>query len=68
MWSESDTSELKPCRSHIILVNLTMEYSSFDIQKYPTLSVKEGYKEWVNTYDDSVEDEMDIEFHPWADC
>jgi len=52
--------ELKPCCYHIILVNLTMEYSSFDIQKYPTLSVKEGYKEWVNTYDDSVEDEMDI--------
>ena len=37
-----------------------MDYSSFDIRKYPTLSAKEGYGEWAATYEDSVEDEMDI--------
>jgi SAM-dependent methyltransferase len=37
-----------------------MEYSSFDIRKYPVLSVKEGYKEWSNTYEQTVRDEMDI--------
>jgi len=37
-----------------------MEYSSFDIRKYPILPVKEGYKEWANTYEQTVQDEMDI--------
>ena len=37
-----------------------MEYSGFDILKYPVLPVKEGYKEWANTYEETVQDEMDI--------
>lgn len=37
-----------------------MEYKSFDIRKYPTLSAKEGYGEWAQSYEDSVENTMDI--------
>ena len=37
-----------------------MEYDSFDIRRYPTLSPQDGYREWSTTYEDSVEDEMDI--------
>lgn len=37
-----------------------MEYSPFDIRKYPTVSAKEGYAEWSHSYEDSVENEMDI--------
>ncbi len=37
-----------------------MDYSAFDIRKYPTLGVQDGYKEWANTYERSVEDEMDL--------
>lgn len=37
-----------------------MEYSSFDIRKYPVLSVREGYKEWSDTYDQTVQAEMDL--------
>jgi SAM-dependent methyltransferase len=37
-----------------------MEYSSFDILKYPVLPVRDGYKEWANTYEQTVQDEMDI--------
>ncbi len=37
-----------------------MEYSSFDILNYPILPVREGYKAWANTYEQSVQDEMDL--------
>jgi len=37
-----------------------MEYSSFDTRKYPVLSVQEGYKEWSDTYEQTVQDEMDL--------
>jgi SAM-dependent methyltransferase len=37
-----------------------MEYSSFDKRKYPVLSVQEGYKEWSDTYEETVQDEMDL--------
>jgi len=37
-----------------------MEYRSFEILKYPTISVKNGYGEWAQSYEDSVEDVMDI--------
>jgi len=37
-----------------------MNFSSFDTRKYPTLSVPEGYAEWVGTYELTVLDEMDI--------
>src|SRR5438477_10545386 len=37
-----------------------MEYSSFDTRNYPVLPVKEGYKEWSTTYEQTVQDEMDL--------
>jgi SAM-dependent methyltransferase len=37
-----------------------MQYSSFDIRKYPVLPVQEGYKEWSETYEQTVQDEMDL--------
>jgi SAM-dependent methyltransferase len=37
-----------------------MDFSHFDSRNYPTISVKKGYGEWVTTYEQSVEDEMDI--------
>ena len=38
-----------------------MDYSSFDILKYPVLPVVEGYKEWADTYEQTVQDEMDLQ-------
>jgi len=43
-----------------VVKNFEMEYSSFDIRKYPVLAVKDGYKEWANTYEQTVQDEMDL--------
>jgi SAM-dependent methyltransferase len=37
-----------------------MDFSSFDILKYPVLPVTEGYKEWAETYEQTVQDEMDL--------
>lgn len=37
-----------------------MDFSSFDVRNYQTLSVQDGYSEWVNTYERTVLDEMDI--------
>ena len=49
-----------------------MDFKPFDTRFYPTLSVADGYAEWAATYDDAVQDEMDIrllerlETVPWA--
>ena len=37
-----------------------MEFAPFDRRRYPTLAVREGYREWADTYEDVVEDEMDL--------
>ncbi len=37
-----------------------MDYKSFDTRNYPTLPAQAGYQEWSDTYENSVEDEMDI--------
>jgi len=37
-----------------------MEFKSFEIQKHLTLSARNGYREWSQSYEDSVEDTMDI--------
>lgn len=37
-----------------------MDFTPFDVRKYRTLSVHDGYREWSSTYESSVEDEMDI--------
>lgn len=37
-----------------------MDFSRFDVRKYPTVSVREGYGEWVQTYEDTVQHAMDL--------
>jgi SAM-dependent methyltransferase len=37
-----------------------LEFSSFDRRHYPTLGVRDGYGEWARTYEDVVQDEMDL--------
>jgi SAM-dependent methyltransferase len=36
-------------------------FSDFDSRDYRTVDVRSGYAEWVATYDDTVEDALDIE-------
>jgi len=49
-----------------------LEFSTFDRRRYPTLSVREGYREWVPSYETTVQDQMDLvllealESVPWA--
>jgi SAM-dependent methyltransferase len=35
-------------------------YSNYDKRGYPVLGVREGYAEWVRTYEQTVKDEMDL--------
>ncbi len=50
-----------------------MDFSSFDVRKYRVLPVQQGYGEWVHSYEQTVQDEMDlrlldgIETVPWPD-
>ena len=37
-----------------------MDFSRFDVRRYRTLNVRDGYGEWVKSYDDTVQGEMDI--------
>jgi len=37
-----------------------MDFSHFDQRRYPTLAVRDGYREWSRTYEDVVQDEMDL--------
>jgi SAM-dependent methyltransferase len=37
-----------------------MDFSPFDRRFYPTLPVREGYRAWAETYEDVVQDEMDL--------
>jgi SAM-dependent methyltransferase len=37
-----------------------MDFSNFDARHYPTLSVQEGYTEWAATYENVVQDTMDL--------
>jgi SAM-dependent methyltransferase len=37
-----------------------MDFTPFDRRRYPTLPVRDGYREWAATYEDVVEDEMDL--------
>jgi SAM-dependent methyltransferase len=50
-----------------------LEFSHFDRRHYPTVSVREGYRAWLPSYETTVEDEMDLvlleslESIRWAD-
>jgi SAM-dependent methyltransferase len=37
-----------------------MDHAIFDRRKYPVVGVREGYGEWVRTYEQTVHDEMDL--------
>jgi SAM-dependent methyltransferase len=37
-----------------------MDFAPFDRRRYPTLAVREGYREWARTYEDTVQDQMDL--------
>lgn len=37
-----------------------MDHSHYDRRNYPIVEVQEGYSEWVHTYEQIVQDEMDI--------
>jgi predicted TPR repeat methyltransferase len=37
-----------------------MDHSIYDKRKYPIVEVWEGYGEWVRTYEQVVQDEMDV--------
>ena len=39
---------------------ITVDHAIFDKRKYPILGVREGYAEWVRTYEQTVHDEMDL--------
>jgi hypothetical protein len=38
----------------------SMDHSIYDKRKYPIVGVREGYAEWVRTYERTVQDEMDL--------
>ncbi len=37
-----------------------MDHAIFDKRKYPVVDVREGYGEWVQTYEQTVLDELDL--------
>jgi SAM-dependent methyltransferase len=37
-----------------------MDHAVYDKRRYPIVDVREGYGEWVRTYDKTVHDEMDL--------
>ena len=37
-----------------------MDHSRYDKRHYPVVDVQQGYGEWVRTYEDVVQDEMDL--------
>ena len=39
---------------------MPQDFALFDVRNYETLPVREGYREWVATYEDTVLDEMDL--------
>jgi SAM-dependent methyltransferase len=49
------------------------DFAPFDTRGYRTVDVRSGYGEWVATYEDTVQDAMDVELLealrevPWAD-
>lgn len=37
-----------------------MDFADFDVRRYETLPVQQGYAEWADTYETTVQDEMDV--------
>src|SRR4051812_44243504 len=38
----------------------SVDHSLYDKRKYPIVDVREGYAEWGRTYEQTVQDEMDL--------
>jgi hypothetical protein len=49
-----------------------LDFSQFDRRRYPTVSVRQGYREWLSSYEMTVPAEMDLvllerlESIPWS--
>jgi SAM-dependent methyltransferase len=41
-------------------IAVTVDHSIFDKRRYPIVDVREGYGQWVRTYEQTVQDEMDL--------
>lgn len=39
---------------------MSLDFAQFDNRKYPTVSVRDGYAEWVSSYEHTVQNEMDL--------
>src|SRR5262245_63128472 len=39
---------------------MPLDHSLYDKRGYPIVGVREGYADWVRTYEDTVPDEMDL--------
>jgi SAM-dependent methyltransferase len=37
-----------------------LEFSNFDRRRYPSVPVREGYRDWLPSYESTVSDEMDL--------
>jgi SAM-dependent methyltransferase len=44
----------------VIVERPSVDHSLFDKRKYPIVDVPQGYGEWVRTYEQTVQDEMDL--------
>ena len=43
-----------------------MDHSLFDNRKYPVVDAREGYGEWAKTYEQIVQDVMDLRMFNWV--
>ena len=46
--------------SEVAIGSRTVDHSIYDKRRYPIVEVREGYGEWVRTYEQTVQDEMDL--------
>src|SRR5437763_5742961 len=49
-----------PASWRSVSVDNVVDFARFDRRHYPTVSVTEGYREWLPSYDSTVEDSMDL--------
>jgi hypothetical protein len=45
-----------------------MDFAPYDRRRYRTVGVPEGYAGWVETYENTVSDEMDLRLLERLDC
>jgi trans-aconitate methyltransferase len=47
---------------------MALSFSSFNRRGYPTIEVREGYREWSRSYDQDVDEELDIDLLSRLSC